>query len=128
MSGKIEELSSAIDDALGMYSKEIEAGIRKEVDISMKKLVMATKRDAPVRTGAYKKAISCKKSADKSGAYSKVWYVKAPHYRLAHLLNNGHAKRGGGRINGDDHITKNEKAAVSEFQRAVKEVIRESGD
>ena len=128
MSSKIEELSSAIEDALGMYSKEIEAGIRKEVDISMKKLVIATKRDAPVRTGEYKKSISSKKSSDRLGAYSKVWYVKAPHYRLAHLLNNGHAKRGGGRINGDDHITKNEKAAVSEFQRAVKEVIRKSGD
>lgn len=124
---KVSEFTDSLENALKLYSKEIERGIQKEVNQSIKKLVVATKRDAPVRTGQYKRAISSKKSMDKSGAYSKVWYVKAPHYRLAHLLNDGHAKRSGGRVNGDHHITKNEKIAVNEFQDAVKDVIRKSG-
>lgn len=124
---KVSEFTDSLENALKLYSKEIEHGIQKEVNQSMKKLVNATKRDAPVRTGTYRAAISSKTVKNEVGAYSKVWYVKAPHYRLAHLLNDGHAKRGGGRVNGDHHITKNEKIAVNEFQDAVKEVIRKSG-
>lgn len=122
-----DNLADLIHENLQFYSNEIRAGIEKEVNKSMTKLVKNTKRDAPERTGRYKNAISSRKTIGTSGEYAKHWYVKAPYYRLTHLLNNGHAKRGGGRVNGDNHISDNEKEIVREFEQAVKEVIRNSG-
>lgn len=42
---------------------------------------------------------------------------------LPHLLENGHAKRGGGRVAGRPHIAPVEKEIVKEFRRAVENDI-----
>jgi hypothetical protein len=59
--------------------------------------------------------------------YSKVWHVKKPDYRLAHLLDKGHALRGGGHYDGNQHVTNATNRAVESFQRKLEEVIRDAG-
>ncbi len=49
---------------------------------------------------------------------------KRPEYRLTHLLEDGHAKRDGGRTKAMPHIQKHEQDAVQEFERRVEEVIK----
>lgn len=121
----VDNLSSAIVRELETYSEDVTESVKVVADDVMKDLVNNTKRDAPIgaRRGKYKKAISSKVSTNTKYKKILVWHVKAPHYRLAHLLNNGHVKRGGGRIAGDNHITKNERIAVEDFERKIEEIF-----
>lgn len=121
---QINDLAESISSQLGKWSHEVEDEVKKAVDETMKTLVANTKRDAPVKTGDYKKAISSKVTINRDGEYQKTWYVKPPFYRLTHLLEKGHAKRGGGRVNPREHIGKNAQLAHQEFENKVKEAIK----
>ena len=121
---QIDQLAETISTGLQKWSRGIEENVKVAVDETMKKLVADTKRDAPVKTGDYKKAISSKVTSNKDGEYQKTWFVKAPHYRLTHLLENGHAKRGGGRVEPRKHIGKNAETARLEFEKRLREAIR----
>lgn len=44
-------------------------------------------------------------------------------YQLTHLLEFGHAKRGGGRVSARPHIATAEEKAVKVFEEEIKEAI-----
>lgn len=75
-------------------------------------------------TGAYRKAIASRPTTRTSSELVMTWYVKAPHYRLSHLLEFGHATRNGGRTIAYGFIGKAEKKAVKQFQKEVEEAIK----
>ena len=52
------------------------------------------KANAPVRTGQYKKGWAVKKQKETANSLELVVHNKK-RYQLTHLLENGHAKRGG---------------------------------
>ena len=53
-----------------------------------------------------------------------TWYVKAPHYRLTHLLVHGHAKKDGGRVQGDPFLQNALDEVLPEYERAVEEGLK----
>lgn len=71
-------------------------------------------------TGAYAKGWKTKVETNRFGA-SAVIYNEKPG--LPHLLENGHAKRGGGRVPGRTHIAPVEEKLVKEFTKAVENAI-----
>ena len=123
----IDEMADVIDKELAGYTRDVADEVKKAVDLTAKELLKNTRADAPKRTGEYKKAMAIKTRYE--GLYDKrvTWYVKAPHYRLAHLLEKGHAKRGGGRVKAYPHIEKNEAKANADLERRVKEAIENAG-
>ncbi len=72
------------------------------------------KDNAPVDTGGYKKSWEITQTSNTSGG--TVYTVHAKKYRLTHLLEFGHAKRGGGRTKAIPHIAQGEKLAIKELK------------
>lgn len=48
-----------------------------------------------VKSGEYKSSFAIDKQWQARHRYTATWHVKEPHYRLTHLLENGHLTRDG---------------------------------
>ena len=77
------------------------------------------KANAPVRTGQYKKGWAVKKQKETSNSLELVVHNKK-RYQLTHLLEKGHAKRGGGRVRAFPHIAPAEQAGIRELEEGIK--------
>lgn len=72
----------------------------------------------------------------KKKKYKKSWKVKRnkkdhvvvhnTEYRLTHLLEKGHAKRGGGRTRAFPHIKPAEQKAIQNLIAGIEQVVRET--
>ena len=71
--------------------------------------------NAPVDTGAYKKSWRATQTKNATQAIEYTVHSEK-HYRLTHLLEFGHAKRGGGRTKAQPHIAKGEDLAIKELK------------
>lgn len=125
----IDQLVDAITVQLNTFETNVREGVKKAVDESMDEMVKETKANAQARPGGgrYKRKIAATVGENTLMTYSKVWHVKTPDYRLAHLLDKGHALRDGGRYDGNQHVTNAANRATESFQRKLEEVIRDAG-
>ena len=119
----VDDLSTAVKRELeeyGDFTAEEVKKIVEEVGESVKQEIQA---NAPVDTGAYRK--SWKVTKQKETATSKTVVVHSKNrYRLTHLLEKGHAKRGGGRVAAKVHIApaeaNAEKQLIERVERSLK--------
>lgn len=98
------------------YSSDVVDAAGQEVSEDMVKELEAT---SPELSGKYKKAWTY----TRTGFCSYKIHVKKPHYRLTHLLEKGHALRGGGRSKAIVHIAPVEREYVTKFEEKVKEAF-----
>lgn len=122
---KPNDLSSALSEELGLYSREVTDRVNEAGQKAVKDLVKLTKADAPVDTGDFKKSIASK-AVEIAGTGMKkfIWFVKAPHFRLTHLLVHGHAKAGGGRVPGNPFLENALDTVLPEYEKNVEEAIK----
>ena len=120
------QLSDAIAKELNIYGKNVIDGVKKEAKKSMSQLVKDTKATAPVgkRQNHYRDSIKSKKTAESDRGVEYTWYVDGSDYRLSHLLENGHALRDGGRVEGTHFIKKASDPILEKYIQAVEEVIK----
>jgi hypothetical protein len=70
----------------------------------------------------YAKSWTTKKMAENSHTLQMTVHSKN-RYQLAHLLENGHAKRGGGRVEGKPHIAPAEKNGELLLESLIKKEL-----
>ena len=92
----------------------------------MDQLVKDTKATAPVgkRQKHYRDSIKSRKTKEDYKAVEYTWYVDGADYRLSHLLENGHALRNGGRVEGTHFIKNASDPILLQYIQAVEEVCR----
>lgn len=116
----IDDMAEAIAETLETYAEDVSDELHEAVKQTTKECVQDIKDKAPKDTGAYKKAWTSKVQFEKHDDIRTVVYAKAPEYRKTHLLENGHAKVGGGRVQGFPHIAPAEQKAEEKLVNRVK--------
>ena len=115
----VDRLSDEIMDALEEYREMTDEVVQTAVDTVSKETKKLVQAGSPVQTGGYQKGWAVKKTSAKAGQVSiTVYNRKKPG--LTHLLEKGHAKRGGVRVAGQPHIAPAEQYAVSELENKIK--------
>ncbi len=120
----IENLDKEIKEQLENYNKDITNGIKKVTLKDTKKFTSNVREDAPKRTGIYAQKTTYKKIYEDSQGVRYCWYVKAPKYRISHLIENDHRSKKGNVVKGKKFISKNEEILKEDYIKHVKEVIK----
>ena len=119
----IDGLADAIMEGLQEYANMA----TDEMKVAVKKAAKTVKKDiqagAPVKSGAYSKSWATKTMRDSSVALEVVVHSKN-RYQLAHLLEKGHAKRGGGRVGGRAHIAPAEQHGMEQLEQDIERALR----
>lgn len=115
-----KNFTKEIADALSEYA-DLSSDLMKEtIDKVAKETVKELKATSPKRTGTYAKSWKQKTLNSTPLSLDKIVYAGKPGYRITHLLEKGHAKRGGGRVPGYPHIAKAERNAQDKIMQALK--------
>jgi len=120
----VDQLAAEIAKGLAEYSQDVVEKVNVSSEKVGKAAVKRLKQTSPKRTGQYAKSWTMSTEKAIGQPDLRIIHVKAPHYRLAHLLEYGHAKVGGGRVEGRPHIRPAEEEVIQEFTREVEEAIK----
>lgn len=119
----IDEMDNAIMEELEKYADlaadELKAAV-KETAASVRKDIQA---GAPVDTGKYKKSWSVKNIREDSESIELVVHSRN-RYQIAHLLEHGHAKRGGGRVAAKPHIASAEQRGNEKLVQTIEQELK----
>ena len=119
----VDGLADAVMKELEEYADVVDTDMRKAVTKAgqtVRKDIMA---GAPKRHGDYAKSWSTKKTRQTSRSLEVTVYSRN-RYQLAHLLEHGHAKRGGGRTRAISHIAPAEEKGMRQLEEDIKRSIR----
>ena len=115
---KIDKLADEITKGLKEYADLATDDMKKAVRKSGNSVRKEISQSAPNDTGAYAKSWSVKKTKETSNSLEVTVHSKN-RYQLAHLLEHGHAKRGGGRVAARPHIAKAEENAIDTLEQEI---------
>ena len=116
-----EQLADTIKKELDDLAEDTTDTVKKAVQEAADTAVKDLKVTSPKRTGRYAKSWTQKKVKDNSSG--KEIIVHARRYQLTHLLENGHAKRGGGRVVARVHIRPVEEKVSEKLENDIRRKI-----
>lgn len=125
------DLGTQMEQVLTIYNEEINEKLRTITTESMKQLVKETKATAPRgRRDRYRKQITADYQGTRRSArglrgqnVKAIWYVKAPDYRLTHLIVHGHATNNGGRTSANPFLRNAVDKVIPEYEQKVQEAL-----
>lgn len=120
---KVDDLAKAVAEELAQYSQDVTDGVKKEVRQVAKECAQEIRQTSPVLTGSYRKGWR-DEVAFENREDIRVTVRNKTDYQLTHLLEHGHAKAGGGRVEGTPHIAPAEQNAEKKLVSGVKAVVR----
>lgn len=119
----IDRMASAIMEGLQEYADLATDDLKKAVKKAGKSVKDEISQTAPKDTGKYAKSWAVKTVKETSNSLDVVVHSKN-RYQIAHLLEHGHAKRGGGRVAAKPHIAAAEQAGIESFEKSIERSLR----
>ena len=119
----IDNMAAKIMKGLTEYADLANESMKKAVKKTATEVKKEISANAPKDTGAYAKSWAVKKTKENSHSLEMTVHSKN-RYQLAHLLEKGHAKRGGGRVAGKAHISPAEEIGVQLFEKLIEEALK----
>ena len=119
----VDNLAAEIMKGLTEYKDLATADMKTAVRKAGKSVKKDIQANAPKKTGAYSKSWTVKTTKETSESLELTVY-SPKKYQLAHLLEKGHAKRGGGRTKAIPHIAPAEEKGISQLERDIERDIR----
>lgn len=98
----VKDFSKALGDALKDYAGDVQRIVDEEIETESKEGVKRLKKTSPKERGDYAKGWKMRKKETRFGL--EVTLYNSTHGWLVHLLENGHAKRNGGRVAAEPHV------------------------
>ena len=120
---KIDDLAEEVMKGLTEYSKLATSDMKKAVKKAGNEVRSEIQANAPKDTGAYAKSWAVKKMKESSEKLEVVVHSKN-RYQLAHLLEYGHALRGGGRAKAQPHIAPAEEHGIEGLEKAIERALK----
>ena len=118
-----DQLASAVMEGLKEYADLAAYDMKKAVKKAGTSVRKEIQQNAPSDTGAYANSWAVKKEKETSDSLQLIVHSKN-RYQMAHLLEHGHAKRGGGRVAGKAHIAPAEEKAVRQLEEEIERSLQ----
>ena len=119
---RIEEMAAEIMRGLEEYADLATEDMKKAVKQAGSTVRKEIQQTAPKNTGAYAKSWRTKTTKETASTMEVTVYSPSK-YMLAHLLEHGHAKRGGGRVAAKPHIAAAEEKGEAELEREIEKAL-----
>ena len=116
-------MAEAIMEELNKFSKATATELKKAINEAGKTAKKEIEKNAPKRTGRYKRSWRVKKMKETADSLEITVHSK-DRYQIAHLLENGHAKRNGGRVMGTPHIKDAQETAEKQLMDDIERALQ----
>lgn len=120
---RVDQMAQVIMEGLQEYADLTAEDMKAAVKKAGNKAKSDIQTAAPVKSGKYKKSWAVKTTKENANVMEVTVYSKN-RYQLAHLLEFGHAKRGGGRTRAFPHIAPAEEAAAELLEKEVEKALK----
>ena len=118
-----DQLASEAMKGLEEYKDLAVDVMKKEIQETGKSVKQQISQTAPKKSGRYAKSWAVKKTKETSNSLEVTVHSKN-RYMLTHLLENGHAKRGGGRVRAIPHIAPAEEMGIRELEERITRALK----
>lgn len=118
------DITKELLEAMTQYTDEVKEEIDQIINDVAKEAKSDVRGGSPIRTGAYRKSWAVSFDKKGSGNSGFTVYAKAPHYRLTHLLEDGHKTKNGGKTKAQPHIRQVQDWADKEALKRIEEAIK----
>lgn len=114
MNTNVNDMADAIMKGLMEYADVSAETVKNAVKKAGNTVKKEASENAPKKSGKYKKSFTVTKQKETAESLTVVIHSKN-RYQLTHLLEKGHAKRGGGRVEGIPHIGSAEEKGIRQL-------------
>ena len=121
---RIEQLEDVLRAELSGYGTELNEAVKTVVKSAAQDCKKDIQLHCPKRTGDYRKGWRSETVYDGPGGI-RIRIFNRTDWQLTHLLENGHAKAGGGRVGGTPHIRPAEQKIERQLLQGLKEALEQ---
>lgn len=121
---RVNDLTSTVAGILDDYAEDVSDSVERAVEKTSREALSLVRKKAPRRSGAYRKG--WKRVMEEAGIAkrkTKAIIYNATHGSLVHLIENGHQKAGGGRVEGIPHVKPTEEMAAERLPQLIKQEL-----